>query len=106
MVLGICSNILEEMKNFQLDRFRFIVTGFISERAEQGLAYKSYAVTDTAVDDHFTNEFKTFHRPLGPGVRAARVGRLRHHMVSVKISNPSRNLNFHGKHSKFKMNDG
>ena len=65
MVLGICSNILEEMKNFQLDRFRFIVTGFISERAEQGLAYKSYAVTDTAVDDHFTNEFKTFG-PMSP----------------------------------------
>ena len=58
MVLGICSNILEEMKNFQLDRFRFVVTGFISERAEQGLSFKSYAVTDTAVDDRFTNEFK------------------------------------------------
>ena len=58
MVLGICSNILEEMKNFQLDRFRFVVTGFISERAEQGLSFKSYAVTDVSVDDHFTNEFK------------------------------------------------
>ena len=66
MVLGICSNILEEMKNFQLDRFRFIVTGFISERAEQGLAYKSYAVTDTAVDDHFTNEFRIIH--FNPGL--------------------------------------
>ena len=60
MVLGICSNILEEMKNFQLDRFRFVVTGFISERAEQGLSFKSYAVTDTTVDDHFTDEFTWF----------------------------------------------
>ena len=72
MVLGICSNILEEMKNFQLDRFRFIVTGFISERAEQGLAYKSYSVTDTSVDDHFTNEFRILPSPAsrtghGPG---------------------------------------
>ena len=60
MVLGICSNILEEMKNFQLDRFRFVVTGFISERAEQGLSFKSYAVTDNTVDDHFTDEFTLF----------------------------------------------
>ena len=64
MVLGICSNILEEMKNFQLDRFRFVVTGFISERAEQGLSFKSYALTDKAVDDHFTNEFKWLSAPI------------------------------------------